>query len=228
VLLALLDLRGNQDQLAGQVSLATLVILAPEDLMGTLDSRDKVVTLAAWANQGLLGLLVPRGHREPTVRKVLSVQLDLRDRRGKLEIRALEVTQAKLVKQGLEVTLGHLVCKAHKDLVDLQVMSEFKANLETKVLKEILVLWDLLVLKVRLFSNNPDGHFRTVVLNLLRLKDHLQMLSLGHRPPLKIEMENFQNWSVWVLISLKYKELAFTRGPRCRWSRNTSGLQTTG
>jgi len=31
------------------------------------------------------------------------------------------------------------------------------------------------------------------VLNLLRLEDHLQIVSLGGGPPLKIEMDNFKN-----------------------------------
>jgi len=44
-----------------------------------------------------------------------------------------------------------------------------------------------------LFSMKPSGNqhkgatlSRAMVLNFLRLKDHLQILSLGRRPPLKI------------------------------------------
>lgn len=158
--LVFLDPRGSQDHLAAQVSLGTPATQALGDLMETLDSRDLEVILAARANQGLQDQLVPKEHREQMVRKVLLVQLDLRDSRGKLEILVLEVTQDKPVKLGLGVTLGHLVCKAHKDLVDLPVMRDFKVNLGDKGQKETLVLRDHLVLKVILLNNSPFGSFR--------------------------------------------------------------------
>lgn len=158
--LVFLDPRGSQDHLAAQVSLGTPATQAPGDLMETLDSRDLEVILAARANQGLQDQLVPKEHREQMVRKVLLVQLDLKDSRGKLEILVLEVIQDKPVKLGLGVTLGHLVCEAHKDLVDLPVMRDFKVNLEDKEQKETLVLRDPLDLKVILSNNSAVGHFR--------------------------------------------------------------------
>ena len=82
-----------------------------------------------------------------------------------------------------------------------------------------------LVVKVLIFLLNlhtfASLRLRPAVLKLLRLEDHLQILSLGCGPPLKFcALENCQNWSVCVFISLKNKTVTFAREPpgRCSWT----------
>jgi len=48
-------------------------------------------------------------------------------------------------------------------------------------------------------------------------------LFLGDGPPLKIEMEILQNWSVCVFTSLKNKKIVFARRPQGRWLRAMGG-----
>src|SRR6218665_1966121 len=64
---------------------------------------------------------------------------------------------------------------------------------------------------------------RAVVLNLLRLEDHLHILYLGRGPPLKIV-----SWKIAKLVCLcfynyrpncKMKKVTFARGPPGRWPR---------
>src|SRR6218665_1008868 len=59
------------------------------------------------------------------------------------------------------------------------------------------------------------------VLNLLRLEDHLQIVSLGGGPPLKIEIDNFKNWSVCVFITLKFEKNRFCSLTTGKCSRTT-------
>ena len=48
------------------------------------------------------------------------------------------------------------------------------------------------------------GSYRAADFNLLRFEDHLQLLSLGRRPPLKIVPRKIdKNWSVCMFITLK-------------------------
>src|SRR6218665_2575096 len=62
------------------------------------------------------------------------------------------------------------------------------------------------------------------VLNLMRLLDNLQILSLGRGPPLKIVAWKIAKICLFVcLYPCKIKKVAFARGPPGRCPRTTSG-----
>ena len=99
-------------------------------------------------------------------------------------------------------------------------INNFKENIgvysEEQASASIMNYWTLYQ---RLCNENMTDSCKPVVINLLRLEDHLQTLS--QTTTINCAMENCQNLSLCVFISLGIKEMPFASGPPGRCPQTT-------